>query len=132
MCCFRSSSIQETEFVRRHSQTTPASPLISLKEKTPGTTRSSFRMRPERTQQALKSKLWVRPFLNCLCGMLNRVCSHDLFVYIDIPDPPEAPLVPDVGGDWCTMTWDPPRYDGGSPILGKSRVLNLIVQVYSL
>ncbi|XP_057179460.1 myosin-binding protein C, slow-type isoform X2 [Triplophysa rosa] len=37
---------------------------------------------------------------------------------VDIPDPPEAPLVPDVGGDWCTMTWDPPRYDGGSPILG--------------
>ncbi|XP_067248055.1 myosin-binding protein C, slow-type isoform X6 [Chanodichthys erythropterus] len=37
---------------------------------------------------------------------------------VDIPDPPEAPLVTDVGGDWCTMTWDPPRYDGGSPILG--------------
>ncbi|XP_073694903.1 myosin-binding protein C, slow-type isoform X5 [Garra rufa] len=37
---------------------------------------------------------------------------------VDIPDPPEAPLVPDVGGDWCTMTWEPPRYDGGSPILG--------------
>ncbi|XP_051745958.1 myosin-binding protein C, slow-type [Ctenopharyngodon idella] len=37
---------------------------------------------------------------------------------VDIPDPPEAPMVTDVGGDWCTMTWDPPRYDGGSPILG--------------
>ncbi|XP_050963718.1 myosin-binding protein C, slow-type isoform X9 [Labeo rohita] len=37
---------------------------------------------------------------------------------VDIPDAPGAPLVPDVGGDWCTMTWDPPRYDGGSPILG--------------
>nr|XP_055045679.1 myosin-binding protein C, slow-type isoform X1 [Misgurnus anguillicaudatus] len=37
---------------------------------------------------------------------------------VDIPDPPEAPLVPDVGGDWCTMTWEAPRYDGGSPILG--------------
>uniref|UniRef100_A0A671MJS7 Myosin-binding protein C, slow-type n=1 Tax=Sinocyclocheilus anshuiensis TaxID=1608454 RepID=A0A671MJS7_9TELE len=37
---------------------------------------------------------------------------------VDIPDPPEAPLVTDVGGDWCTMTWEPPRYDGGSPILG--------------
>ncbi|XP_051976332.1 myosin-binding protein C, slow-type-like isoform X2 [Xyrauchen texanus] len=37
---------------------------------------------------------------------------------VDIPDPAEAPLVPNVGGDWCTMTWDPPRYDGGSPIIG--------------
>ncbi|XP_029902033.1 myosin-binding protein C, slow-type isoform X3 [Myripristis murdjan] len=37
---------------------------------------------------------------------------------VDIPDPPEAPLVPVVGGDWCSMTWEPPQYDGGSPILG--------------
>ncbi|KAL6473660.1 hypothetical protein MHYP_G00172210 [Metynnis hypsauchen] len=37
---------------------------------------------------------------------------------VDIPDAPEAPLVPTVGGDWCSMTWDPPYYDGGSPILG--------------
>lgn len=37
----------------------------------------------------------------------------------DIPDPPEAPLVPVVGGDWCSMTWDPPKYDGGSILLGK-------------
>ncbi|CAG02431.1 unnamed protein product [Tetraodon nigroviridis] len=37
---------------------------------------------------------------------------------VDIPDPPEAPLVPVVGGDWCSMTWDPPKYDGGSIILG--------------
>ncbi|KAM4614710.1 myosin-binding protein C, slow-type [Polymixia lowei] len=37
---------------------------------------------------------------------------------VDIPDPPDAPLVPVVGGDWCSMTWEPPLYDGGSPILG--------------
>ncbi|KAG7270313.1 hypothetical protein CRUP_030213 [Coryphaenoides rupestris] len=37
---------------------------------------------------------------------------------VDIPDPPEAPLVPVVGGDWCSMIWEPPGYDGGSPILG--------------
>lgn len=37
---------------------------------------------------------------------------------VDIPDAPGAPLVPVVGGDWCSMTWDPPHYDGGSPILG--------------
>ncbi|KAG8005569.1 Myosin-binding protein C, partial [Nibea albiflora] len=37
---------------------------------------------------------------------------------VDIPDPPDAPLVPVVGGDWCSMTWEPPKYDGGSPITG--------------
>ncbi|CAN9508418.1 unnamed protein product [Ophioblennius macclurei] len=37
---------------------------------------------------------------------------------VDIPDAPEAPLVPQVGGDWCAMQWEPPKYDGGSPILG--------------
>ena len=36
----------------------------------------------------------------------------------DIPDPPDAPMVPEVGGDWCLMAWDPPIYDGSSPILG--------------
>ncbi|XP_012576082.1 PREDICTED: myosin-binding protein C, slow-type [Condylura cristata] len=37
---------------------------------------------------------------------------------VDIPDPPVAPNVSDVGDDWCIMSWEPPTYDGGSPILG--------------
>ncbi|KAL0962882.1 hypothetical protein UPYG_G00346700 [Umbra pygmaea] len=37
---------------------------------------------------------------------------------VDIPDPPDAPLVTEVGGDWCSMAWEPPNYDGASPILG--------------
>ncbi|XP_069048892.1 myosin-binding protein C, slow-type isoform X2 [Lepisosteus oculatus] len=37
---------------------------------------------------------------------------------VDVPDAPPAPMVPEVGGDWCSMVWDPPPYDGGSPILG--------------
>lgn len=37
----------------------------------------------------------------------------------DIPDPPVAPSVTDVGDDWCIMKWEPPAYDGGSPILGN-------------
>ncbi|XP_045147199.1 myosin-binding protein C, slow-type [Echinops telfairi] len=37
---------------------------------------------------------------------------------VDIPDPPVAPNVSDVGDDWCIMNWEPPANDGGSPILG--------------
>ncbi|XP_038612466.1 myosin-binding protein C, slow-type isoform X4 [Tachyglossus aculeatus] len=37
---------------------------------------------------------------------------------VDIPDPPVAPSVTDVGDDWCIMNWEPPVNDGGSPILG--------------
>ncbi|XP_071584146.1 myosin-binding protein C, slow-type isoform X3 [Heliangelus exortis] len=37
---------------------------------------------------------------------------------VDIPDPPQAPNVTEVGEDWCVMTWEPPANDGGSPILG--------------
>ncbi|KAJ6659981.1 hypothetical protein lerEdw1_018178, partial [Lerista edwardsae] len=44
--------------------------------------------------------------------------AHINIKVVDIPDPPEAPNVVDVGEDWCIMTWEPPAYDGGSPILG--------------
>ncbi|KAI1882108.1 hypothetical protein AGOR_G00247290 [Albula goreensis] len=37
---------------------------------------------------------------------------------VDIPDPPEPPIITEIGGDWCLMNWEPPIYDGGSPILG--------------
>ncbi|XP_039339520.1 myosin-binding protein C, slow-type isoform X2 [Mauremys reevesii] len=37
---------------------------------------------------------------------------------VDVPDPPLAPNVTEVGEDWCFMNWEPPAYDGGSPILG--------------
>ncbi|XP_029455573.1 myosin-binding protein C, slow-type isoform X1 [Rhinatrema bivittatum] len=37
---------------------------------------------------------------------------------VDIPDAPPAPIVTDVGEDWCVMQWEPPVYDGGCPILG--------------
>ncbi|XP_072408096.1 myosin-binding protein C, slow-type isoform X3 [Chiloscyllium punctatum] len=37
---------------------------------------------------------------------------------VDIPDAPAPPIVTEVGGDWCTMMWNPPDYDGSSPILG--------------
>ncbi|XP_029438050.1 myosin-binding protein C, cardiac-type-like isoform X2 [Rhinatrema bivittatum] len=37
---------------------------------------------------------------------------------IDVPDPPEAPVVTNVGEDYCTVHWEPPKYDGGQGILG--------------
>ncbi|XP_006896827.1 PREDICTED: myosin-binding protein C, cardiac-type [Elephantulus edwardii] len=37
---------------------------------------------------------------------------------IDVPDPPAAPKISNVGEDSCTVQWEPPAYDGGQPILG--------------
>ncbi|XP_062974902.1 myosin-binding protein C, cardiac-type [Elgaria multicarinata webbii] len=37
---------------------------------------------------------------------------------IDVPDPPEAPQITNVGEDNCTVQWQPPKYDGGQPVLG--------------
>ncbi|XP_061469162.1 myosin-binding protein C, cardiac-type [Rhineura floridana] len=37
---------------------------------------------------------------------------------IDVPDPPEAPRITNVGEDNCTVLWQPPKYDGGQPVLG--------------
>uniref|UniRef100_A0A803T8J1 Myosin binding protein C1 n=1 Tax=Anolis carolinensis TaxID=28377 RepID=A0A803T8J1_ANOCA len=44
--------------------------------------------------------------------------AHINIKVVDIPDPPEAPNVIEVGEDWCIMNWEPPACDGGSPILG--------------
>ncbi|XP_078453173.1 myosin-binding protein C, slow-type isoform X2 [Lampetra planeri] len=37
---------------------------------------------------------------------------------VDVPDPPLAPTIGNVGEDWCFAKWSPPEYDGGLPILG--------------
>uniref|UniRef100_H0VNK2 Myosin-binding protein C, cardiac-type n=1 Tax=Cavia porcellus TaxID=10141 RepID=H0VNK2_CAVPO len=37
---------------------------------------------------------------------------------IDVPDPPEAPEISNVGEDSCTVQWAPPAFDGGQPVLG--------------
>ncbi|XP_063174279.1 myosin-binding protein C, cardiac-type [Candoia aspera] len=37
---------------------------------------------------------------------------------IDVPDPPEAPKITEVGEDNCIVQWQPPNYDGGQPVLG--------------
>ncbi|XP_031799434.1 myosin-binding protein C, cardiac-type [Sarcophilus harrisii] len=37
---------------------------------------------------------------------------------IEVPDPPAAPKISNVGEDSCTVHWEPPTYDGGQPILG--------------
>ncbi|KAE8615093.1 hypothetical protein XENTR_v10008405 [Xenopus tropicalis] len=48
----------------------------------------------------------------------GEAVAHIKIKVVDIPDPPPAPDVTEVGEDWCTMKWDPPIYDGGCPILG--------------
>ncbi|KAM4617459.1 myosin-binding protein C, cardiac-type [Discoglossus pictus] len=37
---------------------------------------------------------------------------------IEAPDPPECPRISNIGEDYCTVQWDPPKYDGGQQILG--------------
>ncbi|KAM4723158.1 myosin-binding protein C, cardiac-type [Rhinophrynus dorsalis] len=37
---------------------------------------------------------------------------------IEAPDPPESPRILNIGEDYCTVQWEPPKYDGGQPILG--------------
>ncbi|XP_077313688.1 myosin-binding protein C, fast-type-like isoform X2 [Lithobates pipiens] len=45
--------------------------------------------------------------------------SATLYVkVVDIPDPPQNIQIPGVGEDWADVIWDPPKYDGGQPILG--------------
>ncbi|MFT7814839.1 myosin-binding protein C, fast-type-like isoform X2 [Arapaima gigas] len=37
---------------------------------------------------------------------------------VDVPDPPESVKCLSVGEDCATMTWEPPKFDGGAPIKG--------------
>ncbi|XP_066556816.1 myosin-binding protein C, cardiac-type [Amia ocellicauda] len=37
---------------------------------------------------------------------------------VDVPDPPEAPKILSVGEDCCVVQWEPPKFDGGQPVLG--------------
>ncbi|XP_071974802.1 myosin-binding protein C, cardiac-type [Engystomops pustulosus] len=37
---------------------------------------------------------------------------------IEVPSPPESPKILNIGEDFCTAQWEPPKYDGGMPILG--------------
>ncbi|KAJ8394927.1 hypothetical protein AAFF_G00040500 [Aldrovandia affinis] len=37
---------------------------------------------------------------------------------VDVPDPPQTPRILSVGEDSCVVTWDPPLFDGGQPVLG--------------
>lgn len=37
---------------------------------------------------------------------------------VDVPDPPQAPRILSVGEDCCVVEWDPPHFDGGSPVIG--------------
>ncbi|XP_031442689.1 myosin-binding protein C, cardiac-type isoform X2 [Clupea harengus] len=37
---------------------------------------------------------------------------------VDVPDPPQTPRILSVGEDSCVVEWDPPSFDGGSPVIG--------------
>ena len=35
-----------------------------------------------------------------------------------VPDAPDAPVPTNMHSDHCTVTWAPPKYDGGAPVTG--------------
>ncbi|XP_061598196.1 myosin-binding protein C, cardiac-type [Cololabis saira] len=37
---------------------------------------------------------------------------------VDVPDPPQAPKILSVGEESCVIQWEPPKFDGGQPIIG--------------
>ncbi|XP_036408729.1 myosin binding protein Ca isoform X1 [Megalops cyprinoides] len=37
---------------------------------------------------------------------------------VDVPDPPEGVKCVTVGEDYATVTWEPPKFDGGAPLKG--------------
>ena len=39
-------------------------------------------------------------------------------VSTDVPDAPDAPVVSDITKDTATVTWQPPKKDGGSKVTG--------------
>ncbi|KAM7381759.1 hypothetical protein PAMA_012552 [Pampus argenteus] len=53
---------------------------------------------------------------------VNNPAGEDkavLFVKIvDVPDPPESVKCTSVGEDCATITWEPPKFDGGVPVKG--------------
>lgn len=72
----RSFLRQGIEFVQRLSLTTPASLLKSPSERTVATTRSSCRMKLERTQAVSRLRLWVR-LLNKYTLVSGFCSGHD-------------------------------------------------------
>ncbi|XP_058045558.1 myosin-binding protein C, slow-type isoform X3 [Ahaetulla prasina] len=58
------------------------------------------------------------PYRIMLKNEAGEDSAHINIKVVDIPDPPEAPNVTEIGEDWCIMTWEVPAYDGGSPLLG--------------
>lgn len=50
--------------------------------------------------------------------MIRANSSHNPLTTTDKPDPPGKPEVADSDKDHITIKWDPPKKDGGSPVLG--------------
>ena len=50
------------------------------------------------------------------CTMANFTSTS--YLSSDTPGAPEAPTVTDIFKDHCTVAWQPPVEDGGTPIIG--------------
>ena len=61
--------------------------------------------------------------------MVKQILQNYFFPFsLDVPDPPEAPKISNVGEDNCTVEWEPPKYDGGQPVLGKNPYRDSIIR----
>ncbi|WP_350308226.1 fibronectin type III domain-containing protein [Gabonibacter massiliensis] len=58
----------------------------------------------------------MKLFLFVSLGLITTLVFTSASLHIDVPGPPGRPVITDINRHGCTITWTPPRYDGGSPV----------------
>lgn len=58
----------------------------------------------------------LKLFLFVSLGLITTLVFTSASLHIDVPGPPGRPVITDINRHGCTITWAPPRYDGGSRV----------------
>ena len=58
----------------------------------------------------------MKLFLFVSLGLITTLVFTSASLHIDVPGPPGRPVITDINRHGCTITWTPPRYDGGAPV----------------
>lgn len=67
-----------------------------------------------------------------LCPIISIIYSTFFFIWpssalcSDVPDPPENVKCTGVGEDTASIQWEPPKFDGGVPVKGKTSLTFLL------